>query len=548
MTDTVMAPATVEDQDERLLQTGIRNAEDLEVYEVCNREELREEVKQQDEELGYSPNREDNHRKLMGTIRSSFLASRDTNERARNSKRYELMTGSEERQQQEQRYFQQQDHDGDLTVDLLYDDEEKQQYVPQQPYLSEKEPYYDHRHHIHFDEAREQELLDSIAQLEQQVTKLKHANEILQSSLRESEERNGCLISEHGAKLVQLEDDHSRSVQETKKRTKRLFDQVIQKHKKDEGKRLTTILKELQDVRSENSELRRTVDVLQKTAFNIEQDSGEDSRELCTFWKDFVLPRLYSGTSQCQKTRVSQPVNREKRGLWDIVQGQGQTGIFKSTASGPLRSKLNSTTNKTALTTHSSHAERDQDICQSDDHQEPQLSHTCKTALGQQCLAFLEQVLEAILKPSSLTSRPPTRSCTNTQAPRTSLDMISNYHPGCVEQDLELHFNGEEQCFRQGYQGQKKRYSDSSASSGKTIVASRPQPTIRFYDDFSGKYAINILKTGIGEKEELEQELEEQEDEHQKEIERLKTQCIRIYRESLEDVRAEMMAKMRSRH
>lgn len=158
-----------------------RSEQDREVFEVCSRRLQR----------GYTPS-QNIHKALVSSIRSSFLASLNGSQRA------SLMMNSSDSLpsvQQQQRQQQQPSSTGD-EGDLQ--DFQQPWYQPQHlPYHASPDQEYDASTRRLFEREeearrhREEELLETVAQLEKDMHELHNSTVELQASLRESEERNG---------------------------------------------------------------------------------------------------------------------------------------------------------------------------------------------------------------------------------------------------------------------------------------------------------------------------------------------------------------------
>ncbi|KAF9936925.1 hypothetical protein BGZ67_001890 [Mortierella alpina] len=460
----------------------------------------------------------------MGTIQSSYLASSSHSAYKEGSRPHHTTTLKEHPREQGQ--IPQQDHGGYMLTDRQGNSGRRRTAYTK---LDVEHAVREERHRDSQERIREQELWTIIARLEQQVADLSAVNMEVESSLQESDERFDRLIKEHDAKLLQLKEEHDRSVLDTKHRTKRLFDQVMRKQRLDEGKRLATVFKELQSVQSENSDLHARIQTMQETILGIEQDSKEDAGALHAFWDRELWPSLRVGVplhAHDTLTAWEKP-SLPKRGndsLWDTVHGQGQgqgqrqsqLGVSKATMScskiGTVAARVTPSFDVDA------DADADADIDDGRRFRRGLGSHACKTPLGQQCLALLQDIMTALIEPRD--SRNHGYTC-------------PDLHCTFAEQGQDLFIDRRQQ---------RKRYSDSSASSGKTIVASHSrQPShADCRGGSSSNYATVLRLDPVKYFGELHVE-------HQREIERIKAQCVSVYRESLEDVRAEMLAKMRSR-
>lgn len=191
----------------------------------------------------------------------------------------------------------------------------------------------------------------------------------------------------------------------------------------------------------------------------------------------------------------------------------------------------------------------------------------CKTTIGQACLLILQQLDTRI-------------SHINPFVAMTDPMQVDTTQPQSQQREEETGESGVNLLKRR--RQQHKRLSDSSsASSGKTIVnphltigtataavtpVNQLQPegkagqleqtlaTLHGISNADGTLGGGYTQTGtdlqnfIQEKEYLQQCLMNQQADHQLEIENIKQQCIRLYRESLHEVRAELMDKMQHRH
>ncbi|KAF9279955.1 hypothetical protein BGZ68_007600 [Mortierella alpina] len=490
-----------------LRQADTQDSEDREVYRVCKGR------------LGVPTPDGTNDKKLTGTFQSPYLASRSGyKEGAMGSSRPHYTTLKEHTRDQGQ--SRQQDHEGYTLTDRQENNGLRRFTHPQ----------FDVEHEEHprdsFDRSREQEWLTIIARLKQQVADLNATNEELRYRLHDSEERFDRLIIEQDTKMLQLKEEHDHSVLDTKHRTKRLFDQVMRKQRLDEGKRLATVFKELQSVQLENTDLHTRIQTMQESTLKIERDSKDDARVLNTFWDRELLPNLRTGVpvhGQDTSTVREKSTSRKQRAnsLWDTVHGLGQRqsriGASKAAMGGTKSSAV-----AAKVATNDANADADADAdADSDDGKGVKRglgSHACKTPLGQQCLALLQNIITALIEPQE-----------------------SRGH-GCSGHELHCRFARQEQEHFMDRRQQRKRYSDSSASSGKTIVALHSrQPS--HADDQGG----TVSSYGTVLRQDPVKYFGELRVEHQREIERIKTQCVLVYRESLEDIRAEMLAKMRSK-
>jgi len=210
------------------------------------------------------------------------------------------------------------------------------------------------------------------------------------------------------------------------------------------------------------------------------------------------------------------------------------------------------------------HPPKDQDWAL-DKHRVTTVDMACKTTTGQACLLILQQLDRGI----------------NLAIPL--LAMIDPLHVNFTQpqsqQREEVPGESGVNLLKRRRQQHKRLSDSSSASSGKTIVTphvtigaatavatplNQPQPaakadqieqtlaTLKGVGDVSG-IGGGYTPTGtdlqkfIQENEYLQQCLTNQQADHQLEIENIKQQCIRLYRESLHEVRAELIDRMQHR-
>ncbi|CAO3564437.1 unnamed protein product [Mortierella alpina] len=465
------------------------------------------------------------HKKWTGPLQVTYVASRGGYDDRASDPSHPHHASRKEHPREHAQSQQQQDHERYPLTDRHGKNGRRFCAYPQLD-VQHEEPPRDGR-----DRIREQELWTIIARLEQQVADLNDANDDLQSSLHDSDKRVDRLIMEQDAKLLQLKEEHDRSVLDTKHRTKRLFDQVMRKQRLDEGKRLATVFKELQSVQSENTDLHARIQTLQETTLAVVQDSNEDASALGAFWDQVLLPSVRAGVPRFAQDTVTAPVQssspkRGKDSLWDVVQGQGQTrgrlGVSKATLGCSKINAVAGTVTKSAEAEAEADGDGDADADADSDNGRGVSrglgSHAYKTPLGQQCWALLQHIMTALVEPHE-----------------------SRNH-GCTCPSVRFKYTGQERDRFADRRQQRKRYSDSSASSGKTIVAAHSrQPSHADGPAGSLSDCATVLRHDPV------KYFGELRAEHQREIERIKAQCVSVYRESLQDVRTEMLAKMRSK-
>ncbi|KAK3842093.1 MAG: hypothetical protein J3R72DRAFT_475003 [Linnemannia gamsii] len=255
-----------------------RSEQDREVFEVCSRRL----------QHGYTPS-QNIHKALVSSIRSSFLASLNGGQRASlmNSDSSGIQQSSprevSDLQDFQQPWYQPQH--------LPYHASPDQEYVASsslRPFEKEEE---DERRR------REDELLAVIAQLEKDLQELHNSTVELKANLRESEERNERMLIEHDCDLRRVKDEHDYQIQDTKKRTKRFYDETMRKRQRDEDKRLQGLQEQLSQAQTANKELKATIRGLQRERVDVEHGQRDDLAVLCLFIENVLGPLVVGLTS-----------------------------------------------------------------------------------------------------------------------------------------------------------------------------------------------------------------------------------------------------------
>ncbi|KAF9908787.1 hypothetical protein EC991_009490 [Linnemannia zychae] len=285
-----------------------RSEQDREVFEVCSRRLQR----------GYTPS-QNIHKALVSSIRSSFLASLSGSQRA------SLMNSDSSGINQ-----QSSPDEGGGASDL--EDFQQPWYQPQHlPYhASPDQDYAASRSFEKEDEyrRREEELLEIIAQSEKDLQELHNSTLELQASLRESEERNERLNIEHSCALQRVKEEHDHQIRDTKKRTKRFYDETMRKRQRDEDKRLQGLQEQLSQAQTTNKDLRTTIRGLQRERLDVEQGQRDDLAVLCLFIENVLGPLVFSLTAGRDGDAGTGTGTGTSMGLEKVVSPQG-VGPFK---------------------------------------------------------------------------------------------------------------------------------------------------------------------------------------------------------------------------
>ncbi|KAF9110136.1 hypothetical protein BGX27_006743 [Mortierella sp. AM989] len=488
--------------------TGHEDREDRELYKPTSRRER-----------GYTPG-QDIHRDLISSIRSSFLASQSNSNRS-NSKSLS---------------------DTELQPWLGYIEEQVDSDTERQQQEEAR------------DRLQERRLLDTIAQLEQEVADLRDANRELQACLHTSKERYDSLVTEHSIQIRHIQDEHELSKEETKKRTKKFHDEAMRKRQKDEERRLTSMQDRLQQVQKSNKELSATIRALQREKLETERGQRDDLVVLNSFLENEIVPTLQNALATPvmmdtqQKLHTTdgiesevKPLKLQAETLWDnIHQLNFADKLVESPSSILPKAKLN------IATTNMDHP-CDPPMKHYLLKGEQSSSRSCSTSRGRKCLNLLEQLWAILITVSIIT---PT--------------------------DFRGHTGDEDRVWR----NQQKRHSDSSSiSSGKTLVVPRLVISGHPMYSIATATAMTTAETtpttatdpaqqnihtalisdghkdaresldrqtvkGTEQEQHIQYHLEKQRVEHHLEIERIKQQCTQLYRDSLEDVRTEILARI----
>ncbi|KAF9124775.1 hypothetical protein BGX30_000797 [Mortierella sp. GBA39] len=611
-----------------------RSEQDREVFEVCSRRLQRE----------YTPS-QNIHKALISSIRSSFLASLN------GSQRTSLMNGDSSGAQRST--------SGDEDLQDFQQPWYQPHHLPR--YASPNQEYSSGSFEKEARQRREEELLEVIAQLEKDLQELHSSTVELQTRLHESEERNERMVVEHNCALRHVKEEYDHQINDTKKRTKRFYDETVRKRQRDEDKRFEGLQEQLSQAQAANKDLRTTIRGLQRERLDAEQDQRDDLSVLRLFIENELSPMVS-----------------------DIAGGKDGGGVIQLQAVGAFKCRRPSTIN-TATTAIAKGNLYDHDLTptaavphpvpfplptpSSQDNSPPKPSTTittrqCTSPRGQKCMSLLEQLQSvfanatAVTTPTTTTPHDPdkassiphpagggfqqeespktpapfrtthsrhTSTATNPTATTTATTTKHGRHVALTEEHL-VRIHETERLEHLNSRRARKRYSDSSsASSGHTVVApalppmpfrqvvvstitgtpttaavtppppaTNPRvPTVSENPPASVSISTPIIATTTTvsspqkhtplttttttsppptmtktktnntvdtkekdkekkkekkkEKEKdrsLQQCLAEQHTRYQKEIERIKQQCINIYRQSLEDVRTDMKFKL----
>ncbi|KAF9549152.1 hypothetical protein EC957_004791 [Mortierella hygrophila] len=618
-----------------------RSEQDREVFEVCSRRVQR----------GYTPS-QNIHKALISSIRSSFLASLNESQRA------SMMNGDSSSVQRST--------SGDEDLKDFLQPWYQPRHLPR--YASPDQEYSSGTFEKEAHQRREEELLEVIAQLEKDLQELHSSTVELQTRLHESEERNERMVVEHNCALQHVKEEYDHQIHDTKKRTKRFYDETVRKRQRDEDKRLEGLQEQLSQTLGANKDLRTTIRGLQRERLDAEQDQRDDLSVLSLFIENELSPMVS-----------------------DLAGGIDGGGVIQLQAVGAFKCRRPSTIN-TVTTAIAKGNLYDHDLTpttavphpvpiplptpSSQDNSSPKPSSTttttirqCTSPRGQKCMSLLEQLQSALSifanatavttptttiphdtdKASSIPypaggglqqEEPPktpapfrkthsrhTSTATNPTTTATATTTKHGRHVALTKEHL-VRIHETERLEDLKFRRVRKQYSDSSsASSGHTVVASAlppkpfrqvvvstitgtpmtaavtppppPPPPPATYPcvpsvsekppaSVSISTPINATTTAVSslqkhtplttttttsspptktktnnpvdtkekdkEKKEMKKEKEkdrslqqclaEQHTRYQKEIERIKQQCINIYRQSLEDVRADMKFKL----
>ncbi|KAG0018379.1 hypothetical protein BGZ80_007234 [Entomortierella chlamydospora] len=432
------------------------------------------------------------HNDLISPIQSSFLVSQGNNNKNNNA--WDLEMHSETEQQPWLGYIEEQMYS---NTDILRQQQEEAR-----------------------DRLQEQHLLDTISQLEQEVVELRDANRELQAFLRESEERYDCLATEFDARICQIQDEHELSKEETKRRAKRFHDEAMKKREKEEEKRLTSMQEHVGQLEASNKELCATIRAMQRERFETERSQRDDLAALSSFLQNDIIPTLHNMLVMPVEMERAQaddakplpvPLALQTDTLWDKVHGRKFMDklVESPDTISPPASKSSTTT--------SDMDSPDPLVGRPPSKEEHSSSRSCTTLRGQKCLKLLEHLWTILITVS------PTAAVGHREYPTASRGDIG-------DEDQTL------------WRKQQKRHSDSSISSGKTLVIPRlilPSNSSHFIATATTtEHSDTLTAFAFDGHKEAQEPLDREAGMD------VKQQCIRLYRESLEDVRTEMLAKV----
>ncbi|KAG0218453.1 hypothetical protein BGX33_007415, partial [Mortierella sp. NVP41] len=262
-----------------------RSEQDREVLEVCSRRLQR----------GYTPS-QNIHKALVSSIRSSFLAS---------------LSGSHGTSHLSSDSVGEAQQPSQGEADLA--DFQQPWYRPQHPpYHASPNQEYASRS-FEKDARNQEELLEVIARLEQDLQELHNSTIELQASLRESDERNERMLVEHDSDLRRVKGEYDIQIQDTKKRTKKFYNETMRKRQRDEDKRLEGLQEQLTQAQSANKELRTTIRGLQRERLDAERDQRDDLAVLCLFIENVLNPLVLGVTGTRGTVTPLQAVGLFKR-------------------------------------------------------------------------------------------------------------------------------------------------------------------------------------------------------------------------------------------
>ncbi|KAF9202181.1 hypothetical protein BGZ49_007636 [Haplosporangium sp. Z 27] len=465
-------------------------------------------------ERGYNLS-QDFHRDLLSSIRPSFLASHSNDNQINHANVWDRRSESATEDQPWLGYIE-----GPMGSDI---DTRRQQ------------------HEEARDRLQERRLMDTIFQLEQEVADLHDANRELQGRLRDSEENQDYLAMEYDIQIRQIQNEHKASKEATKRRTKKFHDDVMKKRQRDEDKRLASMKEHIQKLQTSNKELFATIRAMQREQLETEMSQRDDFAVLNSFLEDEIIPTLHRSLAtpevvqdyqQDTRSRLELPSVQTTDGLWDKIHELNCTDKYTETL----------TTSATATDYPNPSVEH----CSSNTVE--QCPRSCTTPHGQKCLSLLEHLWTVV----------------NPTLPKTSFS-----HYGYLTSSQEQVGNESLIWLR----GRQKRHSDSSSiSSGKTIVVPR---SILSSKPICSIATASLLATATSDehndaltaftsdnyKETLEyedcetnrvvefdqsirQRLARLRAEQILDVERIKKECVRLYRESLDDIRTDMLEKV----
>lgn len=349
-----------------LTRQDSRSEQDREVFEVCSRRL----------QLGYTPS-QNIHKALVSSIRSSFLASLNESQRA------SLMNGDSPGVQQST--------PGDEDLQDFQQPWYKPQHLPY--YASPAQEHASRSFEKETRQSREEELLEVIAQLEKDLQELHSSSVELQTRLHESEQQNERMVVEHDCALRRVREQYDHQIHDTKKRTKRFFDETMRKRQRDEDKRLEGLQEQLAQTQATNKDLRTTIRGLQRERLDVEQDQRDDLLVLCLFIENELSPMVF-----------------------DLAGDRDGSGVTQLQAVGDFKRRPPSTIN-TATTAIAKSNLYDRDLTPttavphpvpiplptppSQDNPQPKsttaaITGQCTSPRGQKCMSLLEQLQSAL--------------------------------------------------------------------------------------------------------------------------------------------------------
>ncbi|GJJ76800.1 hypothetical protein EMPS_09159 [Entomortierella parvispora] len=370
-------------------------------------------------------------------------------------------------------------------------------------------------------------LLNTLAQLEEEVGRLRGVNRELQSALDQCRQHNDMIEQDYEQKLQAIQKQHEEMVTDMKNQLKRQHDQEIQDHQHQESQRVAVLQSTL---KTQLTALRN----LHRETRDQHRQAEADLSLLLDYLKNTLSP---SWIHFCNTSSQKGGYQESPKSAWSMNQ------VSHFTTDRQDRKVQEEALDKSLALTG---------------------DMACKTTTGQSCWLILQQLDRGIndIIPLVADADPLTFDSIQPQA--------RQWKEGTGESGVNL---------LKRRRQQHKRLSDSSASSGKTIVATHlavgtattattaaasPDPpssatkagqiqqalaTLHCVGDMrameGGRLPTeNDLLNFKQEKEYFLQCLTDLQADHQLEIENIKQQCIRLYRESLHEVRAELMDKM----
>ncbi|KAF9924674.1 hypothetical protein FBU30_005393 [Linnemannia zychae] len=545
--------------DPDLMQKDSRSEQDREVFEVCSRRN----------QPGYTPS-QNIHKALVSSIRSSFLASLNDSQRA------SLMDSNDSFGM-----IPKQQSSPECEVDTELYDFQQPWYQPQlrpihhaspnQEYMSASDSFEreDERRH----QGREEELLGVIAQLENDLQSLQNSRAELHAKLCDSEEHNERMLFDHDCELRRIKEEHDFQMKDTKKRTKRFYDETMRKRKRDEEKRLEGLKEQLTHAQTENKELRIAIRGLQRERLDAEQDQRDDFAIISRFIEEMLSPVVHNLT--VRNIEPLQTVGHNKHCRWPFSIGDSADPVINQHDDDPFASAT-----KVAEEVAQSNPEIPfsfpagivyMQYESAKTLQEPHDDSTTASSPERQNKWKEDNRLYARTKDSeaqrfeylnSRRARKRHSDSSNASSGKTVVTPLSQQlsdqkegisqhviHPPTTDSTLKTHPSIYESEKSPGF-----TIPTTDRLSTTTTAVSSPQKhytSTNLSSPTPSMTTNTTLATAAKEKDydtkSLQHCLAEQHARYQKEIERIKQQCIRIYRQSLEEVRAEMKSKLDQR-